>query len=53
MSLGSDMKNLISCEKERILLVKTLHFSLHFIPMDPDLDPTESGSGSTPLEKQQ
>ena len=46
--LGSDLKNLISCEKKKILLVK-LRFSLlfidDFIPLDPDPD-SESGSTS-------
>ena len=40
--LGSDFKNIISCEKKIFLFVK-LCFSLHFIsdfkPLDPDPDP--------------
>ena len=45
--LGSDLKNIISCDRKRFLLVK-LCFSLILseIPLDPDPD-SESGSGST------
>ena len=42
--LGSDMKNIISCEKKIFLLVKlcfSLHFISDFIPLDPD--PNKSG----------
>ena len=47
--LGSDKKNIISCEKKISWLVK-LYFSPKFIndfiPLDPDPDP-KSESGST------
>ena len=60
--LGSNLKNIISCEKKKLLLVKLLPFSfilsVIFKPLDPNpdlesgsgsgsTDPIESGSGST------
>ena len=60
--LGSDFKNINSCEKKIFLLVKLcfpLHFISDFIPLDPDPDPhprtqmnpDPNGSGSTSLVK--
>ena len=41
--LGSELKNIISCEKapppQKKYLLDKLCFSLHFIPLDPDQDP--------------
>ena len=54
MSLGSDLKNIISCEKkeeEKNCRLNSAFFPLHFIPLDPQtqMNPDQTGSGSTPL----